>query len=204
MDLTIEIIESTKYIALVSGLDLGSKGSFDIKTQLLTEYLSGELGGPDVSTKNPSLNIWLTIMDTIGSKTMLQYITIDHCRQFHRRSWACWRPRNYSKNMSTLVAGRCWFNLGIEKIWSGVYSIWLRAITSLGWAFRRTLWHHANWYHARWTWSRQSTITTTSYATITIPKIPCNEESSYGHKPILVQGGWCCVSTSKPWSASEC
>lgn len=57
MDLTIEIIESAKYIALVSGLDLGSKGSFDIKTQLLTEYLSGELGGPDVSTKNPSLNI---------------------------------------------------------------------------------------------------------------------------------------------------
>lgn len=50
-----EPIESNKYIALVSGLDLGSKGSFDIKTQMLTEYLSGELGGPDVSRMDSSL-----------------------------------------------------------------------------------------------------------------------------------------------------
>lgn len=135
----------------------------------------------------------------IGSKTMLQHIAIDHCRQFHWRSWACGGPRNYSKGeMSNAYAGRCWFNHNdIEKIRPRVYSIWLRAITSFGWAFRRTLWHHAHWYHARGTGPCKSATTTASYAAIIIPKISCNEESPYGHKSILVQGGWRCVSERK-------
>lgn len=50
----------------------------------------------------------LTIMVLIGSKTMLQYIAIDHCRQFHRWSWACWRPRNYSKDWMRSLVVRMW------------------------------------------------------------------------------------------------
>ncbi|KAI9317740.1 DNA polymerase alpha/epsilon subunit B-domain-containing protein [Dichotomocladium elegans] len=36
-----------KYIALLSGLNFGSSASYDLKAQLLTEFLSGELGGPE-------------------------------------------------------------------------------------------------------------------------------------------------------------
>ncbi|CDS05496.1 hypothetical protein LRAMOSA08024 [Lichtheimia ramosa] len=58
--------ESAKYIALVSGLDLGSKGSFDIKTQLLTEYLSGELGGPDDQKQCSNISRLIIAGNSIG------------------------------------------------------------------------------------------------------------------------------------------
>lgn len=130
---------------------------------------------------------------------MLQYIAIDHCRQFHRQSWGCGGPRNYSKDgMNNVYTGRSWSNHNdIEKIRPRIYPIWLRPITPFGWAFRRALWHHAHWYHARRTRPCKSTITTASYAAIIIPKISRNEQSPYGHKPILVQGGWRCVSERK-------
>ena len=41
--------DNSKYVAVVSGLNVGADVAMDLKLQLLTEYLTGELGTMDVS-----------------------------------------------------------------------------------------------------------------------------------------------------------
>ena len=43
--------DDSKYVALVSGLNVGADPAMDLKLQLLTEYLTGELGTMDVCMK---------------------------------------------------------------------------------------------------------------------------------------------------------
>jgi DNA polymerase delta subunit 2 len=50
-----------KYVALLSGLNFGSGGESSIRTEMLLEYLTGELGGSQVCS-SPSVEIYVTLL----------------------------------------------------------------------------------------------------------------------------------------------
>lgn len=73
-----------KYVAIMSGLNIGSKADIDLNIQLLTEYLSGELGSEQVGEglllhlpRGSRVTCW----PSIGSNGQCFYISYHHCRE---------------------------------------------------------------------------------------------------------------------------
>ncbi|KAI8144516.1 DNA polymerase alpha/epsilon subunit B-domain-containing protein [Fennellomyces sp. T-0311] len=63
--------DDSKYVALVSGLNVGQNAALDLKLQMLTEYLTGELGTMDVQRSSSNITRVIIAGNSIGKKQLV-------------------------------------------------------------------------------------------------------------------------------------
>ncbi|KAG2219561.1 hypothetical protein INT45_013220 [Circinella minor] len=64
--------DDSKYVALVSGLNVGADAATDLKLQLLTEYLTGELGTIDIQKSSSRITRLIIAGNSIGTRQLIE------------------------------------------------------------------------------------------------------------------------------------
>jgi DNA polymerase delta subunit 2 len=64
--------EETKYVALLSGLNIGENDGSDLKTQLLTEFLTGELGSNADQVSSASISRVILAGNSVAKPTKIE------------------------------------------------------------------------------------------------------------------------------------
>ncbi|KAI9495528.1 DNA polymerase alpha/epsilon subunit B-domain-containing protein [Zychaea mexicana] len=64
--------DNSKYVALISGLNVGADPATDLKLQLLTEYLTGELGTMDIQKSSSRITRVVIAGNSIGTRQLIE------------------------------------------------------------------------------------------------------------------------------------